>query len=113
MDPDRVQSCVRIGPDRFRRHIGEIRGLALFDDIPFGIVICGDLVAIFQRHPGYRPAVADEIRAEFAKRQGKAPPDLLNRVSVLEAAVERLIAKLDDQSALIHAMRQRMQRDKT
>jgi hypothetical protein len=110
VDPERVRSCVRIGPDRFRRYFGEIRALALFDDIPFGLIISGNLVAIFQRHPGYRSAVADEFRAEFAERQGKAPPDLPQRVSVLETAVESLGAKLDDLSAVLRATRVLMRR---
>jgi hypothetical protein len=97
LDPARVQSCVRIGPDKFRRHIGEYRGLALFDDIPFGLVIRGELVAVFQRDPGYDPAVIDEVRAEFARRQGKPSADLPSRIAVLEATVKRLGARLNEQ----------------
>ena len=112
LDPARVQSCVRIGPDRFRRHIGEYRGLALFDDIPFGLVIRGELTAIFQRDPGYDPSVVNEARAEFARRQGKPSTDALNRIAVLEAAFERFGAKLDDHSALIRAIMERKPLDK-
>jgi hypothetical protein len=100
LEPDRVRSSVRVGPDRFRRYFSDIRGLAFFDDIPFALIIRGQLTAVFQRNPAFRPVIADAFRAEFASRQGKAAPDLAGRVSELEARLEAMNARLDEQSAL-------------
>jgi hypothetical protein len=100
VDPERLRTCVRVGPHWLRRNLAEVRGLALFDDIPFGLTVRGEVAVIFQRHPSYRPAIVDEVRANFASRQGKAAPDLASRVSELEARVEAMNARLDEQSAL-------------
>jgi hypothetical protein len=100
VDPERLRTCVRVGPHWLRKNLTEVRGLALFDDIPFGLTIRGEVAVIFQRHPSYRPAIVDEVRGKFASRQGKAPPDLASRVSILEAQVKALVARLDEQSAL-------------
>jgi hypothetical protein len=97
LDPQTVRTCVRVGPDWFRRHMSEVRGLALFDDIPFGLTIRGQLVAVFQRHPEYRPLIVDQVRAKFASLRGASSPDLTHRISALEAAVEALKARLDNQ----------------
>jgi hypothetical protein len=101
LDPQRVRTCVRVGPDWFRRHMSEVRGLALFDDIPFGLTIRGQLVAVFQRHPAYRPLIVDQVRAKFASLPGASGPDFSHRISALEAAVEALKARLDNQPASI------------
>lgn len=85
--------------EKFRRYFPEIRGLASFDDIPFGLIIRGELTAIFQRHPSYHPTIVDEFRAEFASRQGKTAPDLSSLVSALEARMDALNARLGEQSA--------------
>ena|SRR5947209_1604613 len=107
LEPDRIRSSVRIGPDKFRRYFSEIRGLALFDDIPFALVIRGELVAVFQRHPTYRPVIAGEFRAEFAKRQAHSSSDLPDRISAIEQHVETLRAKLEDQSEQIRQLYRR------
>ena len=51
-------SCVRIGPDQFRRDASDIRALIRIHDIAFGIVIRGELAAVLRRHPRYEPAAA-------------------------------------------------------
>lgn len=105
LDPERVRICVRIGPDRFRRYFGDIRGLAYYDDIPFGLESRGELLAIFQRYPGFRPTVPDAFRAEFASNRGKGSLDAEQRIAALEATMEKLSARLDDQAALLRAIR--------
>lgn len=93
-DPERLRTCVRVGPHWLRKNLTEARGLALFDDIPFGLTVRGEVAVIFQRHPSYRPAIVDEVRAEFASRQGNVAPDLASRVSALEARVDAMSARL-------------------
>jgi hypothetical protein len=104
LDPERVRICVRVGADWFRKNFTEVRFLALFDDIPFGLSNRGQLVAIFQRHPSYRPSVVDQVRAKFASNQGASTPDLNQRVSALEATVQALSARLDNQAAPLRPM---------
>lgn len=110
LSSDRVRSCVRLGPDKFRRYLGDIRALAFLDDIPFGIELRGQLTAVFQRRAGVRPTVAEAFRAEFARRQGDVPPDLLHQLAAVQAAVEKLSARVDDQQALIDVLKRRTQR---
>ena len=98
-----IRAAPNMRPGRshwLRKNLTEVRGLALFDDIPFGLTVRGEVAVIFQRHPSYRPAIVDEVRTKFASQQGKAAPDLAGRVSVLEAQVKALVARLDEQSAL-------------
>jgi hypothetical protein len=102
--PVRARACVRIGPDEFRRHFPEIRALVRIDDVPFGIVVRGELLAIFQRHPTYRPTAADRYRKEFLERQGESPTDLRTRVAALETELTALTVKLGNQAARISAL---------
>jgi hypothetical protein len=103
LDPDRVRSCVRLGPDKFRRYFGDVRWHAFVDDIPFGIEMRGELVAVFQRCPEVRAPVSDAFRAEYARRQGNATSDLNRRVAALEAAVAALSARLGGSDASLRA----------
>jgi hypothetical protein len=96
LDSDRVRNCVRLGPDKFRKYFSEVRALALHEDIPFGLMVHGNLIAIFQRDPDYRFAKADEFRAEFKRRGGKRPSDLSRRILALETEVAALSVKMDD-----------------
>jgi hypothetical protein len=107
VDPRRVRASVRIGPDEFRRHFSEIRALVRIEDVPFGIVVRGDLIAVFQRHPTYRPSAADRYRAEFLDRQGEPASDLTVRVAILEATLTAVSAEMGDQAARISALEAR------
>ena len=95
VEPEVIRSCVRIRPDEFRRHFSEIRALVRIDDVPFGVVVRGELTAIFRRHPEYRPAAAERYREEFVTHQNEAPNNLDVRVKALEAKVTAISAKLD------------------
>jgi hypothetical protein len=101
VDDEHVRTCVHVSPDEFRRHSSEIRALVRIDDVPFGVVVRGELKAIFRRHPTYRPAAADRYRREFLAHQTEAPDDLRGRVTDLETRVTHLTSKLDEQVARI------------
>jgi hypothetical protein len=89
VEPDRARRCVRVGADRFRRDFGDIRVLAFYDDIAFGIEIRGQLAAVFERCRNVRPRIGDEFRAQWG-----AASDLNIRVTNLEQAMAT--AKLAD-----------------
>jgi hypothetical protein len=104
VDVASARTCVRIKPDEFRRHFSEIRALVRIEDVPFGIVVSGRLIAIFRRHPTYRPTAAERYREEFLARQDETPNDLSVRMGALEAQLAALGAKLDQQAARISAL---------
>jgi hypothetical protein len=102
VDPGRLRICVRVGPHWLRQNLTEVRGFALFRDIPFALTVGGEVAVIFQRHPSYRSAVEDKVLAEIASRESNAAPDLASRVSALEARVEAMearSARLDERPA--------------
>jgi hypothetical protein len=84
VEGERVRACVRIKPDEFRRHFSEIRALVRIANVPFGIVVRGELTAIFQRHPRYHPGAAQRYQAEFLARQNGAPDDLRNWLTAVD-----------------------------
>jgi hypothetical protein len=104
VDREHVRACVRVTPDEFRRGSSEIRALVRINDVPFGIVVRGELTAIFRRHPTYRPALADRYWGEFLARKAEAPNDLAVRVNALEEKVAELTAKFDEHVARITAL---------
>jgi hypothetical protein len=104
VDAERARACVRVTPDEFRRHSSDIRALARVDDVPFGIVVRGQLMAIFARHPQYRSDAATRFRDEFLARQSKAPGDLGDRVNALSAKVATVGAILEEHTARLEAI---------
>lgn len=102
VDPERLRDCVRVGPHWLRQNLTEARGFALYRDIPFALTVRGDVAVIFQRHPSYQSDVEDKVLAVIANREAKASPDLVSRVSALEArmeAMEARNARLDERPA--------------
>jgi hypothetical protein len=110
VDRERLRTCVRIKPDEFRRHFSEIRALVRVEDVPFGIIVRGQVAAVFQRHPTYRPTAAEEYRAEFVARQGEAPDDLGVRLRAIEEKLTAVGAQLADQAARVNALESRASR---
>lgn len=95
--------CVRIGPDELRRNFPEIRSLIRLEDIPFGLNVDDQLMAILRRHPDYRPAAADEYRALYRRDIEKTGNDtpkkvvvapVAPRITALEATVTEVSTRL-------------------
>jgi hypothetical protein len=104
VERERVRACVRVTPVEFRRHSSEIRALVRIDDVPFGIIVRGELTAIFQRHPTYRPVAADRYRKEYLTGQTEASNDLDVRIYALEAEMVAFGAAIDEHAARIAAL---------
>lgn len=86
-------SCLRVGPDEMRRNFADIRALVRLDGTPFGVVVAGKLVAIFARHPDYRPVTAEQYRQTFATMRGSraGSNSVEARIAILEVAVAQLL----------------------
>jgi hypothetical protein len=104
VEAERARACVRIKPDEFRRHFSEIHALVRIENVPFGIVVRGELTAIFQRHPTYRPTAAERYQAEFLARQNDASDDLWNRLTAVDNKLAAFEARLVDQEKRIIAL---------
>jgi hypothetical protein len=75
VSPETLRACVRIGPDEFRRHSTDIRALVRLHDMPFGLVIRGELTAVLRRHPTYRPRNAERYLAHLRAHASRDLPN--------------------------------------
>lgn len=108
--PTQIQ-CVRVGPDELRRNFSEIRSLVRLEDIPFGLIVDDQLIALFTRHPDYRPAAADNYRAMYRGQPEKTDArNIKNRVTAVETrlkAIGALELVIADLSARLTALEKR------
>jgi hypothetical protein len=90
-DPVRV----RLGPDEIRRNFTEIRALIRLEDVRFGILADGELLAVLVRHPQYRPAAVDHYRELFGgPRNRNSLETLERRISLVEIAITAIADRL-------------------
>jgi hypothetical protein len=100
--------CVRLGPDELRRNFTEIRSLIRLEDIPFGVMVNDQLIAILRRHPQYHPAAADNYRAMYLHEPDKtAGRSVESRVRSIEPRLNAVEATLAELSARLTAVEKR------
>jgi hypothetical protein len=100
--------CVRLGPDELRRNFSEIRSLIRLEDIPFGVMVGDQLIAILRRHPDYRPAAADNYRAMYRHEPDKTKGRIVeSRIDATETRLSALEATLAGLSARLTAVEKR------
>jgi len=106
--------CVRLGPDELRRNFSEIRSLVRLEDIPFGVIVDDQVIAILRRHPDYRPAAADSYRAMYRRQPEKTDAgSIKNRVIAIESrlgAIEALEVAMDEMSTRLTTLENRWAR---
>lgn len=84
-------ACIAVRPDEARRNWSDIHALARLDGITFGIVVGGEVAAVFGRHPSYVPETATEYRRQFeARRVVTREPTVNERLTVIESHLREL-----------------------